>query len=165
MVACYRAASRGKYFQHIDSGGGAQRLLTAILYCNPGSWTHQDGGCNRMYSEGWFSTTIKEDILPLGNRLLLFWGDEDCPHEVTAAVSRDRYAMTIFTAHGPTLLRERLGTAQGRKEIVDDFEPLRPHSFAEAAALSAPELRSDPVLAELSKVFEKTRAGRRWHEV
>jgi len=153
MVACYRTETRGQYFQHVDSGGGAQRSLTAILYFNQG-WTPEDGGFNRMYHEGWFNTEVKEDILPVANRLLLFWANEDCPHEVTAQLARDRYAMTVWFAHGPTLLRERLRCPRGRQEMIDDFHPVAPHSFMQAAVLSAPELRGNRQLQEVAEAYE-----------
>jgi len=162
MVACYRPETRGQYFQHIDSGGGAQRLLTTILYLNE-DWTHEDGACNRMYYEGWFSTRVKEDILPIANRLLVFWGDEDCPHEVTAALRRDRYAMTIFAADAAILLKERLSHSQGQRELVEDFHPISPLSFMEAALKAVPTLASDSELAAVADAYERrqTEACRR----
>lgn len=81
MVACYREETRGRYQQHIDAGGGPGRWLTVILYLNE-DWSVEDGGLNRMFHEGAHSTKIKMDIKPIANRLLVFWGEADCPHEV-----------------------------------------------------------------------------------
>lgn len=160
MIACYRAETRGQYFQHIDSAGGAQRWLTTILYLNP-DWSYEDGGFNRMYHEGWFNTSVKADILPVANRLLVFWAEDDCPHEVTACPTRDRYAMTVWFAHGPTLLRERLATHEGRKELVEDFHPMRPYSLTDAAVQAMPELAGDPRLASCADAYERRQAEAR----
>eukprot|EP00747_Dinoflagellata_sp_TGD_P169389 gnl/TRDRNA2_/TRDRNA2_198281_c0_seq1.p1 gnl/TRDRNA2_/TRDRNA2_198281_c0~~gnl/TRDRNA2_/TRDRNA2_198281_c0_seq1.p1 ORF type:complete len:610 (+),score=109.73 gnl/TRDRNA2_/TRDRNA2_198281_c0_seq1:31-1860(+) len=154
MVACYRAETCGRYFQHVDSAGGAQRLLTTILYLNA-DWQYADGGFNRLYKEGWFNKEVKADILPVANRLLVFWADDDCPHEVTACPRRDRYAMTVWFAKGATLLRERLHSTEGRRELVEDFHPVRPCSFLEAALRAAPHLEGDERVLETAEWYDE----------
>lgn len=92
MVATYSGSLRGRYLKHVDADRGAS--LTAILYLNE-AWNAEDGGHLRLYTTGRDSRCARADVLPLWNRLLLFWANEDCPHEVLAT-HRDRYAMTTW---------------------------------------------------------------------
>lgn len=92
MIACYPGETRGRYLRHCDTGRGA--VVTCIFYLNT-VWSDRDGGELRLYGEGFHNTQVKFDILPVANRLLLFWATEECPHEVMPT-SHDRFAMTIW---------------------------------------------------------------------
>lgn len=163
MVACYLRETRGRYQQHTDSGGGPGRWLTTILYLNEG-WRPEDGGWNRMFYEGEHNTSVRADILPVANRFLIFWAQADCPHEVLS-VRRDRYAMTRWYTHGPTLIREKVGSqheidalARGTEpgpeicRVIHCFQPIAPLGEAEALCRSG----LDPQTAEkLARLYER----------
>ncbi|CAM9402729.1 unnamed protein product, partial [Heterosigma akashiwo] len=96
MVTCYPGAQSSgegaRYSRHIDNANQNGRKLTAILYANPG-WEPGDGGEFRLHppAGGWV------DVAPRSNRLLLFWSDCRCPHEVRPVTGRrDRYAVTAW---------------------------------------------------------------------
>ena len=93
MVACYPGDMRARYNRHCDIGRGA--ILTAVLYLNNGGWEEEDGGKLRLYCEGSHNMQIKHELLPVPNRLVIFWSNEDCPHEVLCC-KRDRFAMTVW---------------------------------------------------------------------
>eukprot|EP00746_Dinoflagellata_sp_MGD_P085488 gnl/MRDRNA2_/MRDRNA2_33836_c0_seq1.p1 gnl/MRDRNA2_/MRDRNA2_33836_c0~~gnl/MRDRNA2_/MRDRNA2_33836_c0_seq1.p1 ORF type:complete len:335 (+),score=67.09 gnl/MRDRNA2_/MRDRNA2_33836_c0_seq1:3-1007(+) len=92
MVANYQAANRSRYLKHCDTGRRA--VLTVVFYLNP-DWKAEDGGAIRIYHPGAQTTRVKYDVLPEANRALLFWSNEDAPHEVLAT-HRDRFAMTTW---------------------------------------------------------------------
>lgn len=98
MLTCYPAEERARYFRHTDNSSGNGRLLTAILYLNE-DWKPGDGGELRLFEPGEKNLKIKLEVEPLWNRLLLFWADERCPHEVLSAC-RDRYACTVWYYSG-----------------------------------------------------------------
>lgn len=68
--------------------------MTAILYLNEG-WEPRHGGELRLFHQGAENLKIKAEVEPLWNRLLIFWSDERCPHEVLSAC-RDRFAATVW---------------------------------------------------------------------
>ena len=101
MVAVYPKAG-SRYKRHTDNPNHNGRKLTVILYLNP-EWTPADGGALRIFhkqqAQGsaergrrreWEAETVEgaeevaETVEPLHNRLLVFWSDERCPHEVSA---------------------------------------------------------------------------------
>mmetsp|Transcript_57328 Transcript_57328/g.185765 ORF Transcript_57328/g.185765 Transcript_57328/m.185765 type:complete len:471 (+) Transcript_57328:378-1790(+) len=107
MVACYPGASRARYHPHIDNDRSfIHRVLTAILYLNADWSPERDGGHLRLFNEGRLPLPqpaelgVKYDVVPQGNRLLLFWATEEVPHEVLPT-RRDRYACTIWLVDGP----------------------------------------------------------------
>eukprot|EP00928_Gymnodinium_smaydae_P009952 TRINITY_DN1372_c3_g1_i1.p1 TRINITY_DN1372_c3_g1~~TRINITY_DN1372_c3_g1_i1.p1 ORF type:complete len:279 (-),score=40.91 TRINITY_DN1372_c3_g1_i1:137-973(-) len=110
QLACFRRSSKGRYQQHIDTDGGAWRKLTAIFYLND-DWKLENGGELRMFSPGVHSTEVRSDVLPVGNRLVLFWSDQRCPHEVLPT-QQDRWAATIWYSHGPSIVSDFAGGAR-----------------------------------------------------
>ena len=69
--------------------------MTAILYLNS-EWTAADGGVLRVYPH---QRDTHYDIEPIANRLVLFWSDFRCPHEVMPA-NADRYAVSFWYHDG-----------------------------------------------------------------
>ena len=98
------------------------RLFTAIYYLNEG-WTAADGGCLRLFQPPLRAPSgvspvadvgggsmpesaaaaraasledVVADVAPVADRLLLFFSDFRCPHEVLETRSRARYAVTTW---------------------------------------------------------------------
>merc|ERR1712032_452767 len=73
------------------------------------------------------STEVRYEVLPVANRLVLFWSDEECPHEVQAT-HRDRFAATVWfcdgsnSVHGP----------QDMAQLLKNSHPVAPLSVAMA---------------------------------
>ena len=101
QATCYPGGG-ASYSRHIDdqTGSGA-RVLTAIMYLNPG-WTVEHGGALRVYpkqpdgsmgfdGEGWRGY----DVEPRHNRLVVFWSDNRVPHEVKPAHA-ERFAISVW---------------------------------------------------------------------
>lgn len=90
VMATVYPGNGARYVPHYDNPNENGRRLTCILYLNP-QWQKCHGGILRM-------KTNKKivDVAPLFNRLLLFWSDKRCPHEVLPATGPDRYAITIW---------------------------------------------------------------------
>lgn len=82
MVTCYPGRD-AHYTKHYDNAIGNGRKLTTILYLN--EWKPGDGGELRMYHSGATSGPLAT-IEPIMGRLVMFWSDERCPHEVCCAV-------------------------------------------------------------------------------
>jgi hypothetical protein len=92
MATVYKGKEKARYVPHYDNPNRNGRKLTTIVYLNK-EWVAGDGGVLRI------KTDCKiVDVAPLGGRLLCFWSDRRCPHEVqpTANPRRDRYAITIW---------------------------------------------------------------------
>eukprot|EP00746_Dinoflagellata_sp_MGD_P021966 gnl/MRDRNA2_/MRDRNA2_151287_c0_seq1.p1 gnl/MRDRNA2_/MRDRNA2_151287_c0~~gnl/MRDRNA2_/MRDRNA2_151287_c0_seq1.p1 ORF type:complete len:911 (-),score=191.01 gnl/MRDRNA2_/MRDRNA2_151287_c0_seq1:16-2748(-) len=83
-----------RYVRHIDNDASDGRRLTVILYLNKG-WQPEHGGQLRLFDPKLTSQTVKMDVDPVFNRLLIFWADEEVPHEVMAA-HKDRAAVSIW---------------------------------------------------------------------
>jgi hypoxia-inducible factor (prolyl hydroxylase) len=84
MITCYPKSSF--YTKHYDNAIGNGRKLTTILYLNDG-WSSEDGGELKLYlnprsGEDVGSKPPHSLIEPKLGRLLLFWSDRRCPHEV-----------------------------------------------------------------------------------
>lgn len=94
MGTVYPGAKSARYMRHVDNGNGNGRLLTAIIYLNP-EWKRDDGGQLRIFEPGLENMAVKYELPPLMNRLLLFWSDERCPHEVLSTTA-DRLAVTLW---------------------------------------------------------------------
>ena len=120
MVSHY---GRGSAFaRHIDSHAGDGRALSAVFYTSEG-WEREDGGCLRIYKPACGGGAgagaaaessvndahamadagddddddVVADIAPVAGRLLLFYSDERCPHEVLAVRSdAPRFAITLW---------------------------------------------------------------------
>jgi len=116
MVTCYPGQRRG-YTKHCDNAVRNGRKLTAILYLNQ-NWTEADGGELKIYPN-YTTDQIKcshESLLkrvfgfdprtcavlgsavavrPIANRLVLFWSDMRCPHEVRNVIRAVRSMLVI----------------------------------------------------------------------
>ena len=81
MVTCY-PGNDTFYTKHYDNAIGNGRKLTTILYLNA-EWTAEQGGELKLYHR---SRGIDDSgftvVEPKLGRLLLFWSDKRCPHEV-----------------------------------------------------------------------------------
>jgi hypoxia-inducible factor (prolyl hydroxylase) len=85
MVAVYPKAG-ARYKRHVDNPDQNGRKLTVILYLNP-SWELACGGELRIFRQvpgEEAAEEVAETVEPLHSRLLVFWSDERCPHEVAA---------------------------------------------------------------------------------
>lgn len=80
MITCY-PGNGSRYSTHVDNAIGNGRKLTCILYLNKG-WRAADGGELRIYPPDGQDMASGTLIAPQLNRLLLFWSDRRCPHEV-----------------------------------------------------------------------------------
>ncbi|XP_074627854.1 prolyl hydroxylase EGLN3-like isoform X2 [Acropora palmata] len=90
MVACYPGQGTG-YKRHVDNPSQDGRCITTLYYLNP-EWTEEKGGILKLYPGGGEKAVR---ILPILDRLLLFWSDRRNPHEVEP--SHDiRYAITLW---------------------------------------------------------------------
>ena len=99
MVTCYPGGGSG-YQRHVDNAIGNGRKLTCIYYANSRDWDSvRDGGSLALHApinqaeecDGGRVT----DIAPIFNRLLIFWSDCRCPHEVMPCY-RERFAITAW---------------------------------------------------------------------
>ena len=100
---------------HCRSGAGPHcngRGLSAVYYCNE-AWRDAEGGCLRIFppqglgcdddrndenvSEDSSAEDGLCDVLPLSDRLVLFFSDFRCPHEVLPVRGeRARFACTLW---------------------------------------------------------------------
>lgn len=78
-----------------------ERRLTCVLYLTR-NWQPGDGGELRLYrsnrserSQDERHTLTRAEVSPVAGRLLLFWSDWRCPHEVLPAW-RERLAVTVW---------------------------------------------------------------------
>lgn len=79
-----------------------ERRLTCVVYAN-GDWAPGDGGELRIYRTNSTGSPcerhalVRAEVSPVGGRVLLFWSDYRCPHEVLGAW-RERLAVTVWYA-------------------------------------------------------------------
>ncbi|KAG8465064.1 hypothetical protein KFE25_012427 [Diacronema lutheri] len=114
MVACY-PGDGARYVRHCDNacdaGEGERcngRRLTAVFYLNRG-WRPADGGELRIFSPGdAHGDAHVAQIAPLAGRLLLFFSDHRCPHEVLPTAVM-RYAVTTWFFDDAEYARARAG--------------------------------------------------------
>ena len=107
MITCY-PGNGSHYHKHCDNPTGNGRRVTCIFYLNK-DWLPGDGGELKIYhssssSAGDGFTTIA----PLLNRLVVFWSDMRCLHEVVPSLpfrsylpqvlpsNKIRYALTLW---------------------------------------------------------------------
>ncbi|CAE8620877.1 unnamed protein product [Polarella glacialis] len=138
MVAVYPGATRGRYLRHVDDGRFA--VLTCLFYLNEG-WEESDGGHLRLYMPGRSSKDIKADILPVANRLVLFWSNEDNPHEVLSTL-RDRFAMTVWYIDAAQSL-EKFGLEKLAPSRGERLNPVAPLTLVEVLRLCGQAARGE----------------------
>ena len=134
IMATVYAGSGAKYVPHYDNPNRNGRRLTAILYLNP-EWKPQHGGTMRMKTQ---RTVV--DVAPLLDRMLFFWSDTRCPHEVLPATGPDRYAITIWFMDEKERFAAEADEAREdkAKAQMDEQPPARTAtSVVEAAAAAA----------------------------
>lgn len=83
-----------RYIRHVDNEDGKNgRLLTCTFYLNEGWEAEVHGGEIRIFEPD--QVTVKADVAPVMNRLVIFFSDSTVPHEVRRA-RRERYAVTTW---------------------------------------------------------------------
>eukprot|EP00929_Paragymnodinium_shiwhaense_P068009 TRINITY_DN34183_c0_g1_i4.p1 TRINITY_DN34183_c0_g1~~TRINITY_DN34183_c0_g1_i4.p1 ORF type:complete len:424 (-),score=42.86 TRINITY_DN34183_c0_g1_i4:52-1275(-) len=94
MFSVYPGGS-ARYVRHCDNSLMTDgRRLTCILYLNE-DWQPSHGGCLRIFEPTMQSMTYKIDVEPIWNRLVIFWSNEDAPHEVLASY-KHRAAVSVW---------------------------------------------------------------------
>merc|ERR1712224_1105977 len=105
-------------------------------------WQAYDGGELRLFEEdvgscpyrgGLGCTQIRHDVQPIGNRLLVFWATEKCPHEVLPNLGADRFAVTTWVRDGRQVMSK--GRREMGVEVAMQLQPVKPLSVS--AALEA----------------------------
>ena len=125
MITCYPPG--GYYATHVDNPCGNGRRITFILYLNP-EWKAEDGASLRIHppmiipsSSHWQSSynhiTETVEIEPIFNRLILFFSDHRCPHEVTPSY-RDRFALTVWFID--SVERQQLQDLKARQQGIQE---------------------------------------------
>lgn len=110
QCTCY-PGNGARYVKHVDDALAHRgRRLTVIAYCNPG-WERAHGGSLRLHVK-----RGPRDVDPLDGRLVLFWSDARCPHEVLPAY-RERYAVSVWFSdaealRAAALAEQRAGAAR-----------------------------------------------------
>mmetsp|Transcript_52136 Transcript_52136/g.86466 ORF Transcript_52136/g.86466 Transcript_52136/m.86466 type:complete len:360 (+) Transcript_52136:108-1187(+) len=106
QVTCY-PANGAKYVRHVDDALKHRgRRLTCIYYANEG-WTQADGGVLRIHTG-----RAPRDIEPLDRRLVLFWSDSRCPHEVLPTY-KERFAVSVWISDAAALAEAATREAAG----------------------------------------------------
>jgi hypothetical protein len=82
--------------RHVDNPDGRNgRVLSAILFLNPGWLTEDHGGSFRVWkSDDDEAAAVAGSVAPLLDRLVLHWSDGRAPHEVTPA-QREWLAVSV----------------------------------------------------------------------
>ena len=75
--------------------------------CNAG-WQADHGGALRLHVHGGL-----RDVEPLDGRLVLFWSDSRCPHEVLPA-HRDRLAVSVWFSDAAAVAEAAAAEAAAR---------------------------------------------------
>ena len=89
QCTCY-PGNGARYVKHVDDAlEHRSRKLTCIAYANPG-WAPEHGAELRLHLKSGL-----RDVAPLDGRLVLFWSDSRCPHEVLPS-NRERFAVSIW---------------------------------------------------------------------
>ena len=96
QATCY-PGNGARYTRHVDDASRRGRVLTCILYLNE-AWHAGAGGELRLHlspaATGAAAAKVV-DVQPISDRLLVFWSDARCPHEVLPS-HEDRYAVSIW---------------------------------------------------------------------
>ena len=104
-----RYADGAKLGVHCDTHNYGEMYLTALFYSQPREhWSPQDGGCLRIHSalgeSGAPAAAARTDspivdVAPLSGRLVVFFSDGRCPHEVLpVGMGVERYAVSFWYA-------------------------------------------------------------------
>ncbi|CAK0844389.1 unnamed protein product [Prorocentrum cordatum] len=129
LCACYPGECRGRHARHIDNDSPwLHRTLTAIIYLNSG-WGREHGGEFRLFDRGRSGTQVAFDVLPVANRMVLFWATEDCPHEVLHC-NQDRFAISLIYVDGRASILNP--DSQARLRVLHELIPTRPYCREEA---------------------------------
>lgn len=98
MVTCYPKDKGLGYRKHYDNANKNGRRLTLIYYVgNVDNELYNKSICKgelRIYDQEPKQTYV--DVEPVADRLVLFYSDMRCPHEVLPVCSYDRYAVTVW---------------------------------------------------------------------
>lgn len=106
MVTCY-PGNGSRYIKHSDNPHRNGRKLTVLYYLNHG-WTKDDGGELRIYDND--NATVKDDVAPIGDRVVVFFSDTRVPHEVLPA-NTERFAITHWFYDHTERAEAEAGTA------------------------------------------------------
>lgn len=92
MITCY-PGNQAHYSTHVDNANHNGRKVTCIYYLNK-DWKDGDGGCLNVYKNV-SDTHHVASVAPLFNRLVMFWSDVRCPHEVSPC-AQPRFALSVW---------------------------------------------------------------------
>eukprot|EP00928_Gymnodinium_smaydae_P062428 TRINITY_DN46297_c0_g1_i1.p1 TRINITY_DN46297_c0_g1~~TRINITY_DN46297_c0_g1_i1.p1 ORF type:complete len:328 (+),score=16.67 TRINITY_DN46297_c0_g1_i1:110-1093(+) len=95
-MLAYYSGDGAHYSRHVDNEGHDpedHRVLTCVYYTTP-SWSLDRGGQLRVW-EGCSKRSQAVDVAPRADRLVLFWADSRCPHEVRPA-RHERCALSVW---------------------------------------------------------------------
>lgn len=100
------------YVKHYDNPNQNGRKLSMLLYLNDG-WRPEHGGVLRIGREAVeHPARPYRDVAPLMGRMVVFWSDRRCPHEVSPAFT-PRAAITIWYLDPDERRRARDGEPAG----------------------------------------------------
>ena len=118
MITCYPGECT-HYSKHVDNPIKNGRKLSCIYYTNK-DWLTEYGGQLKLYP----SVGGKDGIVvePAFNRLVLFWSDHRCPHEVLPC-NRMRYAVTVWFIDRLEKHLSTIAAAQALKSEVIETNP------------------------------------------
>jgi len=136
-----------RYMRHCDNAQNKTgRRLTLIIYLNRDRMP-SDGGQLRIYNGSGF--TIKEDVVPTFNRVVVFWSGEENPHEVLPTW-RERFAVSLWYFCG----REAIKSQGPFKEVVTSMRVTGARARSTALPSCAETLEQRRRLEELSGSVE-----------
>ena len=92
--------------------------LTCITYTNP-EWQQAHGGELRLH----LASGVR-DVPPLDGRLILFWSDNRCPHEVMPSY-KERFAVSLWFSDA---------AAAAKAEATEAAAPARPQIYVTTAS-------------------------------
>eukprot|EP00811_Abedinium_folium_P015818 NODE_2476_length_2205_cov_3.719923.p1 GENE.NODE_2476_length_2205_cov_3.719923~~NODE_2476_length_2205_cov_3.719923.p1 ORF type:complete len:313 (-),score=103.42 NODE_2476_length_2205_cov_3.719923:391-1329(-) len=125
MAVCYPGETRSRYLRHCDVSRGA--TLSTIFYLSS-DWRTEDEGCLRLFWPGEVGSRVKDDILPIAGRMLMFWASEEVPHEVLST-KRDRFTLVVWYKTG----RDALNTgANWLADLLLRHQSVSPLTMGEA---------------------------------
>ena len=106
-----------RYVKHVDDALAHRgRVLTCIAYANP-TWQPLHGGQLRLHVKGGVT-----DVAPLHGRLVLFWSDNRCPHEVLPSHA-ERYAVSVWFSDAEAVQRAAAAERRAEREAASPTGP------------------------------------------